>query len=612
MENVFLLFDDHIAQKCLLFKNPHAQIIATKAHEIPWALSQISILQKQGFYCAGYITYEAGCTMMDIPYHPSSTPLLEFYAFHAPHSLPQEDMVGFLSQYADKNSTSSLPADHAAISALEPTITFDTYKQALTRIAQGLSLGEFYQLNYTFPLSFKLHGSVAVLFSHLRMQQKVAYGAWLSLGDRDVLSLSPELFFKKTGNTITCKPMKGTIKRGLTSEEDNANTHYLQNDPKSRAENLMIVDLLRNDLSRISEKFSVTVEELFKIETYETLHQMVSTISSRISPALTFGEILDALFPCGSITGAPKHAAMHMIHQLEPFPRQIYTGAMGYITPKGDMCMNVPIRTMTIHKNGYGEMGVGSGIVADSDILSEWEECLLKAKFLSTPNKNFNLLEAFLLPAGEQKPLHLERHLKRLHNSAQTFNFVFDEHTIRQKIEKFCSAHSKIHPHASHKVRLAYSYDGHIDMSATPITVSPHPLEIDLETEYHPDPEDIFLYHKTTYRKPYDDIWHKGQSKGLYDMLLINRNGIITEATRHNFFIRKNGHYYTSPLSVGLLNGIQRELLLETNPHFHEKPLFIQDLLEADDFYLSNAVRGMVKVVLNAKSKDHLIRSLSS
>ncbi|QNT79361.1 aminodeoxychorismate synthase component I [Entomobacter blattae] len=601
--DVFLLFDDQIKGTSQLFSNPLVKISCQRPEELVGCLQKMDSLRQKGWFLAGYLSYEAGYTLMEFPktLHPTrtaSTPILEFYAFKAPQFLTSSEVETFLLQQS--SSHASKLASPPVITNIHAGVTFETYQQNFQKITQALLNGEIYQINYTFPLHFQFQGAFSTLYQKLRKTQKTAYSAWLSLPDYSIISLSPELFFKKQHHLIQTRPMKGTIQRGKDQAEDLHLQHTMLADSKTQAENLMIVDLLRNDLSRIAQNHSVKVEQLFKIETYETLHQLVSSITAHISPTLSLQEILKALFPCGSVTGAPKYAAMKLINHLEAASREVYTGAIGYITPDNDMCFNVPIRTLFIKQSGHGTMGIGSGIVMDSDVQSEWKECFLKADFLKKTNNSFQLIEALYLPSFtkstfQRVPNHLLRHLERLKNSAQVFGFTMPEEPIKNALLDFCQTLSS----AAQKIRLTLDQTGHFTLTAS---VAEEPVGVQLiriELEEKVSSTDIFLYHKTTHRPLYTKYWDLCQKQGLYDCLFINQHHIITESTRHNFFIKQGDIFYTSPLSSGLLDGITRRLLLEQKQNiYREKNLTCQDILNADELYLTNAVRGMVKVKL--------------
>jgi para-aminobenzoate synthetase / 4-amino-4-deoxychorismate lyase len=356
----------------LLFSKPCAEIICWDAVALNQSLEHLDSLRRDGYYLAGCVSYEAGYVLRGLPHllMPPVFPLIHFFAFKAAEKLSASEINAFLGQ------ENAMPHDIAL------NITASDYATAFSRVKQHITAGDTYQVNLTAKYEFAFKGSSLGLYNTLRARQKVAYSAWFKMPDYEILSLSPELFFSKIKHKMYTKPMKGTMPRASDLTQDKANQHFLTTDLKSRAENTMIVDLLRNDLSEISKPGSVHVQKLLEVESYETVHQMTSSIESEVAVDLSFAAIINALFPCGSITGAPKRRTMDIIRDLESAPRGIYTGAMGYITPQNDMCFNVPIRTV-LCRGSQGELGVGGGIVHDSALQSEFEELKLKAQFLT-------------------------------------------------------------------------------------------------------------------------------------------------------------------------------------------------------------------------------------
>ncbi|MFN3234976.1 MAG: chorismate-binding protein, partial [Gammaproteobacteria bacterium] len=424
----------------------------------------------------------------------------------------------------------------------------------------------------------------------LREQQKVEYAALFLFDESPIISLSPECFFKKEETKITVKPMKGTAPRGRTPHEDAEQKNFLKNDEKNRAENIIIVDLLRNDLSRIAEPHSVQTTRLFDIETYETLLQMTSTITANIRKELPIATILKHLFPCGSITGAPKIRTMEILRELEKTPREIYTGTIGFITPDNDMHFNVAIRTLLLNQDNTGELGIGGGIIYESDSEKEYEEILLKAKFLT--NLNFQLIECFLFDKNYR---YLDDHLTRLKSSANTFCFSFDEKMIRKKLDQLKSF---LDPKQQYKIKLSLNKKGEAQLTTDKISLEPRNKKIAL-ANITMNSKDAILQHKTTaahirgiYDKALDQTSH-------YDVIFTNEKNEITEGARHNIFIEKDGSLYTPPITSGCLPGIMREKIL-TDSHYRceEKVLTPEDLKTADKIYLTNSVRGMLEVDL--------------
>jgi para-aminobenzoate synthetase/4-amino-4-deoxychorismate lyase len=437
----------------------------------------------------------------------------------------------------------------------------------------------------------------------LRKRQRVEFGALLNFPEFNVLSLSPELFMRKRDTLLELKPMKGTAARGNSCEEDIAIIRDMKQDSKTMSENIMIVDLLRNDLGRIAKSGSITVKNLFEVQTYETLHQMISTIQGSVAPDITLADILPHLFPCGSITGAPKIRTMQIIEDLEVERRGIYTGAIGYITPANDFCFSVPIRTCIAYRDGTAEMGVGSGIVYESDRKSEFEECLLKARFLTGLNDTFKLLESMYYCGNTGTIPKLAEHLLRLATTTKALHFLVDPEAMTGAISS-----AVLGLQGDHKVRVALAQDGSYNIQTTFLEALRESAKLPyVEVSHIPvDSRSVWLRHKTTERRAYDSEYEKYAVHGAYDVLFINELAQITEASRHNLFIEKCGCLFTSPVTAGLLPGIERKILMaQESKRCVEKPLTPNDLLSADRLLLTNAVRGVVEVELSEQA--HLL-----
>ena len=414
-------------------------------------------------------------------------------------------------------------------------------------------------------------------------------------GDHDVLSLSPELFFRREGKHMSTRPMKGTAPRGRTPREDARLKTWLAMDEKQRAENLMIVDLLRNDLGRVAKIGSVEVTDLFTVETYRSVHQMTSGISAELRSDMGLKDMLRALFPCGSVTGAPKVRAMEIIRELEADPRGVYTGAIGHIAPSGDAQFNVAIRTVVLDAQG-GEMGIGSGIVANSKADAEFEECLLKAQFLTRPDAPFSLIETIRYERGVGFHL-LERHLARLQSSAAHFGYPFSrEKTLAALDEEAARVEAPVA-----MVRLLLAEDGAITVTSTPIELpTKGTVWRFVISDQRLDEKDPFFYHKTTRRQFYDREMERQKAlTGCDEVVFLNKKGELTEGTRTNLFIEIDGRLFTPALTCGLLPGTLREELLDLpRAAASEAILTPQDLLDADRIYLGNSVRGLIRAEL--------------
>ncbi len=422
------------------------------------------------------------------------------------------------------------------------------------------------------------------------MKQSVSYSAFIRFKNWDVLSLSPELFFRRDKNKLIAKPMKGTIKRGVDNSDDIAKSCELYNSIKNRAENVMIVDLLRNDIGKISRIGSVKVNKLYEIEKYETLFQMTSTIESQLKNDTSWSKLIKSIFPSGSVTGAPKINTMRIIDKLEKESRGIYTGSIGYITPDDCGVFNVAIRTVVINKaQRCGEMGIGSGIVYDSSAETEFDECILKANFLTSKYIDFQLIETILLQ--DHKYYLLDLHLKRLKGSSEYFGFRYNEEEIIKALNDNCSKEK-------YRVRLLLSKNGKITIMKTKLDEIDPGTKIVTFSDIKIDPNNIFCYHKTTNRGLYDQELKKAREKGYFDVLFINNRDEVTEGAISNIVIRDKDIYYTPPVKSGLLKGVFRQHLFESNFPIAEKVLRKEDIMNSKNIYLINSVRGMVEVVL--------------
>lgn len=466
-----------------------------------------------------------------------------------------------------------------------PDVSPEHYQQALTRIKQHIANGDSYQVNYSFRLHAEFLHDPWQFFLQLsevnRQAQTPAYGAYLDLGAWALCSTSPELFFSQTGDMLMSRPMKGTQARGLSFAEDEQRALWLQQSEKNRAENVMIVDMVRNDLGRIARSGSIHVPHLFETEQYPTVWQMTSTISAQTDASLT--EIFTALFPPASITGAPKRQAMQIIQALETSPRKAYTGSIGFISPQRHRQFNVAIRTVMIDKiAGRAEYGVGSGIVWDSETADEYQECLHKTAVLTQSQTEFDLLESLLWTPAAGLFL-AEQHLRRLQQSAQYFGWKIDLADIAQHLQS-CITHL---PAQAHKLRLLVSSDGSIEIRAERLNGLPTPYRIALATQPI-DAQNVFLYHKTTERSIYENAWAE---RGNYDdMLLWNTRGEVTETCIANLLYERDGHWYTPPVTSGLLPGVYRACLLEEGV-VQERALHKEELKRCSRMRLMNSVR---------------------
>ncbi|MBW1792589.1 MAG: aminodeoxychorismate synthase component I, partial [Deltaproteobacteria bacterium] len=570
-------------------------------------LNQVQKKLEQGWYLAGWFAYEFGYLLEPV--------------FSAQSQLISDRIVADLGVFPkpaeyDHNLKTSLhgtwfsdtddekPHQHSSRYStvnVRPDKKEADYLSSIKTIKEYIAAGDTYQVNFTLKLLFDFHGSPIEFYKTLRDNQSVCYGAYIQSEGEQIMSFSPELFFRKSGMTCTVRPMKGTLKRGRTLAEDIEYAKFLSSDSKNRSENVMIVDLLRNDLGRLAQMGSVHVSSLFDVETYETLHQMTSTITGQLKDDITLPTLFKALFPCGSVTGAPKIRTMEIIQELESSPRGVYTGAIGYLSPDGDAVFNVPIRTVVI-QNNKGEMGIGSGIIHDSDPHNEWEECLLKANFLTKPQEEIHLIETMLWKPDTGYWL-LAEHLDRLKNSAVYFQFLFDVEDIKSSLIKV----SKDFPNdTSQRVRLLLDKTGkftitHADcpsQSSTEKTSTRLPRIIISDKRIHSS--NRFLYHKTTNRTLYDKERATAVENGYYEVIFLNENDEVSEGAITSLFIKKGDYFYTPPVYCGLLPGVFRDYFIKNSKDYpvREKPLTVEDLQTADAVYVGNSVRGLVEVEL--------------
>ena len=569
------------------YTRPAGAVLARRPEELAPALAALEAARLKGLHACGYIAYEASYALQALPIPEFPEPreaqaLLHFQLFEDCELLSPEASTVWLDTLASDEG--------CAVHDLELAEDEANYSRKISQIRGLIRDGETYQVNYTLPCRFQHSGSAIDLYLALRGTQRVAYSAFLNFPEAKILSISPELFIERRGNTLTTRPMKGTAARGTTTAEDREIAEHLRSDPKSRAENLMIVDLLRNDLGRVAQTGSVKVPALFEVETYETLQQMTSTVTATLPPDTKLPEILAALFPCGSITGAPKHRTMQIIAELEQEPRGIYTGAIGYLEPSDDFCFSVPIRTVVSTAPGKALMGVGSGIVYDSDAHAEYEEVQLKTRFLHEVNRELGLIESMRLsPDGSIS--HRELHMARLRHTAQTFGFYVPERAIKEELD----AYAKHRPQAeTRRLRLQLNHDGTFSLADFAIPVLPTQPFVTLSDE-RIDSTSLFRRHKTTQRDLYETEYARAVERGAYEVLFLNEHGRIAEAARHNVFIRKNDKLITPPISEGALPGILRQSM---QTKLLEQPLTLDDLKTADAIYIGNAVRGLTEVKL--------------
>lgn len=465
----------------------------------------------------------------------------------------------------------------------QPLVSRDEYSRQVAEIRELIARGDTYQVNYTFPLTTSFQGDSLAWYRDLCEVQQADYCVYVDFENYAVLSISPELFFERKGDRITTRPMKGTNNRGRWSEEDEQMAAHLSTSTKQRAENVMIVDLLRNDLGKISNSGSVEVTDLFRVEQYPTVWQMTSTVESRLKPETRLADVLAALFPCGSITGAPKIRTMQIIKDLESHPRHVYTGTIGLIQPGGDCTFNVAIRTVVLNKEtGIATFGVGGGITYSSTAENEYEECLLKTSFLTAQPSRPDLVESILLENGDY--FLLDKHLRRLEASARYFDLQCDLDEVSSRLEQVRRDYST----GEWKVRLILNHTSEVGCEVLRLESNNQVLRVGLA--HKPvDSTDATLYHKLTTnlaRYQQDLLEHSDWD----DVILWNKNGEVTESSIANVVARIGGRLVTPPISSGLLPGTFREHLLEERT-ISEAVITVEQLRQVEEFYLVNSVR---------------------
>lgn len=584
----FVLLDNstHLDAVSLLYEHPADIIRADAPSEVAAALEALTAGLAKGMHAAGFFSYELGYCLEPklAPLMPAErkVPLLWFGLYTTPREMTSGEVQGWLTSEAIGNPT---------LGALVHGWDSTSYLQRFDEVQNKIRSGDIYQLNLTFKAKFNLQGSPLALYRDLRLKQRVSYGALVDTGEVTILSASPELFIEQDDRVISTRPMKGTAPRAGTFAADAEVKETLSTDIKSRAENLMIVDLMRNDLGRIADLGSVSVTDLFTVETFRTLHQMTSGVRAHLKADVGIVDILRAIFPPGSITGAPKIRAMELIRELETEPRGVYCGAIGRFSPDGSALFNVAIRTAVIDRKGRGEMGIGSGVVADSQGSKEYAECLLKMKFLTDPVRRFELIETMLYEPGAGFWLY-DQHMSRLKNSAAYFGYVFDAGKIASALDEAVKSHGD----QRSRVRLLLDEDGGIS-----VTVSPQPAAAPdavmryVVSDTRLNSQDLFLYHKTTRRDVYEREWkYFYDTLGTDEVIYLNERGELTEGSRTTLFIESEGRMWTPALESGLLPGTLRTSLINEG-RVTEARLTLDDLNRADAVFLGNSVRGLMK-----------------
>ncbi|MDG5751822.1 aminodeoxychorismate synthase component I [Qipengyuania sp. XHP0211] len=591
----FILLDDARASgaaDALLFQNPRETFVARRPDEVEEVLAQADAARRDGGELAGYIAYETGLALepklaaLAEARSGGAGPLVWLGLYDTPTRISVADVPAWLTSHAKGDGS---------VGPLEPQLSPGGYAEAFETLQQAIRAGDIYQANLTFPLAGNFTGDPLGLYAALRPVAQAGYGGVVFDGSHWLLSLSPELFVSLKGREAKAKPMKGTRPRMADPEADRAMAEELATSVKDKAENLMIVDLMRNDLSRVAEPGSVRVDEPFAIESYPTVHQMVSVVRAQLKEGEGAVDLVRALFPCGSITGAPKIRAMELIDEVETAPRGPYCGAIGRIGADGDAAFNVAIRTLRLTEieNGRGKavLGVGGAIVADSEPRTEWREALLKGAFgrSSSPDHRaaqFDLIETMRFTPEDGIPM-LEAHLERMKASAAELGFAFDRHEARNQLHALCFVIEK-----PSRVRLLASRSGAIALEALdmpqawpdPATAIVMPLPV--------DPGDWRLRHKTSDRSFYDEARNVAWQRGAQEALFVREDGLLTEGSITNIFVRgEDGVWLTPPASLGLLPGVLRQSLIASG-EAREAELRIEDL--ENGFHLGNGLRLML------------------
>ena len=562
-------------------------------------VAHLDHLQQHGTHAVALCGYELGATLHDVAVR-SETSVTQLILFEHCTLMSAAAVDAWLARHADDAP--------AGVAGMQANLDAGSFAKALARIHEYIAAGDTYQVNFTYRWHFETYGNLFTLYRRLRERQPVPYGALICLADGSAtLSLSPELFIRHHAGDLTARPMKGTAPASADAARDTRIAAALASDPKNRAENLMIVDLLRNDLGQIAQTGSIAVPELFAVTRFGSVLQMTSTITARLRDDITLAQLIVALFPCGSITGAPKRRTMQIIRELETAPRGLYTGAIGWLAPApqpgaiGDFCLSVPIRTLMLQAPDAagmrrGEMGVGAGIVHDSVAADEWAECALKARFLTGLAPEFALFETIAVTRDGGSRL-LAQHLARLRRSARYFGFEFDPDAARAAVLRFCAA---LPDTVSHRLRLTLQTDGTCTLQGSPLAPLAEPVRL-LVSPDPTDADDLFLRHKTTLRALYDRAWQDAEAQGAFDQLFCNRRGEVTEGGRSTLLVQIDDRWWTPALACGVLPGVMRaELLADPVWQVRECSLTLAEVRGAQRLLVCNALRGVLEAVLVA------------
>jgi para-aminobenzoate synthetase/4-amino-4-deoxychorismate lyase len=588
MDAPFVLVEDRVSPEGggRLFARPVEIVACDSVGEVSATIQRIIAAQREGLHAAGYFAYELGyafeARLAEFCRRPSSGPLAWFGLFDRPVELARRELDAMFG---------ALPPP-SPLRDVEFVHTRDEHIAKAAAIQTLIQAGDLYQANLTFPIRFRYDGAAASLYAALRVGQPVGHGALIWTGRHWAISVSPELFFSVRDGVMTARPMKGTSARGADPASDNQARTTLAADPKQRAENLMIVDLLRNDLSRVAAPGSVSTPALFTVETYPTFHAMTSTVTGAMRPDVGLEDLLKALFPCGSVVGAPKIMASQVIARLEAEPRGVYCGAIGSIAPTGEMAFSVAIRTAVLQTDGTGHYGVGGGVVADSVPADEYDEALLKARVVVDLAAPLELIETFRWEPGGGFQ-RLQRHLDRLSRSAEALGYRFDCDALVRSLEERSSAWPSEVPL---RVRATLQPSGLFGLSATPLeSAAEQPVRVMISDEVL-DSADPFLRHKTSRRGRHEHAFRSAAAAGYGEALLLNEEGQVADGSRSTVFVERDGRLVTPPISCGALPGVLRAELIERG-RASEGELARSDLENATIF-LGSSLRGLRPALL--------------
>ena len=592
-----ILLDDAYSQanhpSSRLYQSPIQVIEAKDASDLNVAFQGIESAIHQGQYVVACFSYELGEYLQGLSPKPSSTPWVQAWVFDSVIKLSSDETTAWIQK---ETSKSAKPAEITNYSA---SIDFDQYQKDIQAIHALIKNGDTYQVNHTYRIKGQLKGQALGAYETLRQKQPGAFGAYIEHANGWILSCSPEWFLQKEADTLITKPMKGTAKLGESSLSE------LRNDSKNRAENVMIVDLLRNDLGKISEPGSIEVPELFEVTRHGDVLQMTSTIRSRCQKDLGLQQLLQAIFPCGSVTGAPKKRTMQIIQGLEAKARNLYCGAIAWFDPTshpglGNLGMSVVIRTLEVAQDHTFEMGVGGGITIDSESQDEWHECQTKSEFLKSligQTEDIGLFETIRIE--NQEAALLQRHLLRLKKSADYLGIPVNLEAVEKFIQQECS---QLIPTQVYRMRIDLSAQGQIHIKTTAVSDLKPSYPLLWAKDILPTPVvmstlDSLLQHKVTRRTSYDQAWTVAEQLGSFDALFVNEKGFVTEGGRSNVFIKKNGQWLTPPISAGCLPGVMRQVILD-DPSYSaiECDFTPHDVLQAEEIIYTNALRGVIVI----------------